>query len=104
MSLEAIEIICQAEETAKNLKAEAIAAAKRSLVNAEEEGKAALEQLSGKVAAELKAKNETAQAKAKAEVESIFAKAEADKAELKKKAEDKLDKAVEYIIERIVNG
>jgi vacuolar-type H+-ATPase subunit H len=104
MSLEAIEIICQAEEAAKNLKAEAAAKAKRALISAEEEGKAALEQLADKIAADLKVKSEAAQEKTKAELESILAKAEADKAELRKNAEDKLDKAVEYIIERIVNG
>ena len=104
MSLEAIETICQAEEAVKKLKADAVANAKRAVAAAEEEGRLAMEQLANKVAEELKAKNEQAQAKAGAEAEAILEKAREEKDELRKKAEGRLDKAAEYIVERIVNG
>ncbi len=104
MSLEAIDIICQAEEAAIKLKADAAAAAKRAVEMVGEEGRAAMAQLESRVKAELKIKSEEAQARAKAEVESIAAENAAEKAALSEKAQAQLDEAVKYIVERIVNG
>ena len=104
MSLGAIEIICQTEEAVEKLKAEALANAKRAVEKAEEEGKAALKQLESRIRAELKEKNEQAQRKARAEIDVITRETDLKKAELVSKAESRLDKAAEYIVERIVNG
>jgi len=104
MSLGAIEIICQAEEKALKLKADAAADAKRAVERTKEEGKAALNQLEAKILEELKEKNEQAQMKAKAEMDAIARETDLLKAELISKAESRLDKAAEYIVERIVNG
>ena len=104
MSLSAIEIICQAEEQALKLKADAIADAKRAVEKAEEEGKAALEQLESRILAELKEKNEQAQARARAEMDAIAGETELLKTELASKAGSRLGEAAEYIVERIVNG
>ena len=104
MSLSAIEIICQAEEKALKLKADAVADAKRAVETTKEEGKAALDRLESKILEELKEKNEQAQSKAKVEMDTIAHETDLLKAELIRKAESRLDKAAEYIVERIVNG
>ena len=104
MSMEAMESLCRAEEAAQERKAKAIAEAKRAVAKAEEEGRAALEQLAGKVAAELKARSEIAHAKAEAEVKAIIEETQNEKNALRAEAERRLDKAAEYIVERIVNG
>ena len=104
MSLSAIEIICEAEEKALKLKADAAADAKRAVETTKEEGKAAMDRLEAKILEELKEKNEQAQMKAKAEMDAIARETDLLKAELISKAESRLDKAAEYIVERIVNG
>ena len=104
MSLSAIEIICEAEEKALKLKTDAVADAKRAVETTKEEGKAALGRLESKILEELKEKNEQAQMKAKAEMDAIARETDLLKAELISKAESRLDKAAEYIVERIVNG
>ena len=104
MSLSAIEIICEAEEKALKLKADAVADAKRAVETTKEEGKAALDRLESKILEDLKEKNEKAQSKAKAEMDAIARETDLLKAELISKAESRLDKAAEYIVERIVNG
>ena len=104
MSLSAIEIICQAEEKALKLKDDAVAEAKCAVEKTREEGKAAMDRLESKILEELKEKNEQAQSKAKAEMDTIAHETDLLKAELIRKAESRLDKAAEYIVERIVNG
>ena len=104
MSLSAIEIICQAEEKALKLKADAAADAKRAVERTKEEGKTAQDRLEAKILEELKEKNEQAQMKAKDEMDAIARETDLLKAELIRKAESRLDKAAEYIVERIVNG
>ncbi len=104
MSLEVIDLIIQAEEAAVNKKAEAIAEAKRTVAAAEQEGRAALEQLTNTVKAELAFKAEQAQARAKAEVDEILQASELEKDGLRKKAENRFEQITDYIVERIVNG
>ena len=104
MSLSAIEIICQAEEKALKLKADAAADAKRAVETTREEGKAAMDRLEAKILEELKEKNEQAQIKARAEMDTIARETDLIKAELTSKAEARLREAAEYIVERIVNG
>lgn len=104
MSLKAIDTICQAEEAAAKLKAEAIANAKHAVSTAEEDGRLALARLEDSVSAELKAKREDALSKAKAEIEAIVEETAKETAVLREKAEAQLDIVAEYIAERIVNG
>lgn len=74
------------------------------LAEAENTGKAEVEEASKKAEAEiLKMKND-AQARAEAEVQEIFSAAENKKAVLRAKAESRCKKAAELVTERIVNS
>ncbi len=104
MSQGAIEIICKAEEKAKTMKADAIAAAKLAVANAEDEGRAKVEQAAKRAADELKEKNIAAQKSAEEKAEAMIENAGKEEDALRANAESRLDMAAEYIVERIVNS
>jgi V/A-type H+-transporting ATPase subunit G/H len=104
MSFNAILTISEAEENAKKIKAEADAQAKERLAAAEKAGLAAVDAAVEKAAAELKELQSKADDKARAEAESLSATTENKKASLRARAEDRIDKAAELVVERIVNS
>lgn len=104
MSLEAIKTISEAEDKAKTIKAEAASEAKRMLNEAEAAGKAAIAAAEKKAADELSELSRKAEETALANSRSITATNDKLKADLQSKAENRMDKAVSLITERIVNG
>lgn len=104
MSLSAIDLVTAAESEAKQLKTAAQAEAKKMLADAEEKGKAFVSDAVARASSELKKLKAEAQEKAAVGTEAIRRDTENKKNELRSKAEGGMDKAVEFVLERIVNG
>lgn len=104
MSLEAITAITEAEERARQKKADAAADAKRKIAQAVSDGEAAVEAAAQKADAEISAKMRQAEEKAKADASELAGSNENKKASMRVRAESRLDKAAELIVERIVNS
>lgn len=104
MSLEAIKVISEAEEKAKTAKAEASALSKKLIAEAEEKGKIAVENAKKKAEEEIRELKSKAGEKAKAEALELARNTENRKATMLVKAKSREDKAVELVIERIVNS
>lgn len=104
MSLEAIKQVTQTEADTKQRKAEAIAAARKLVSDAEQAGKEQLR--SACAAAEASAKELMVQAEERARTRSaeIAAQSEKDRAALCSAAEDKLDQAAALIVRRVVSS
>lgn len=104
MSLEAIKTISEAEEQARNAKAEAAAVSKKLISEAEEKGKQAI------VSAKKMADNEVVQMrknaaeKARESAMELVRSTENRKASMLVKANSRVDLAVNLVIERIVNS
>ena len=104
MSLEAITAITEAEERARQKKADAAADAKRKIAQAISDGEAAVEAAAGKADAEIAERMRKAEEKAKADASELAGSNENKKASMHARAESRLDKAAELIVERIVNS
>lgn len=104
MSLEAIKLISEAEETARQRKAEAQAEAKREIAQAEAAVAEAMDAARAKAAEELKGLSRKADDKSKADAMELAENTENRKAALRVRAESRLDKAAGLIVERIVNS
>ena len=104
MSQRAIEIIIEAEEKARVMKASAVAAAKQAIVSAEDEGRTKVEQAAKRAADELKEKNALAQKAAEAEAKAVIENAAKEEDALRTVAQSRLSFAADHIVERIVNG
>ena len=104
MSQGAIEIIIEAEEKARTMKASAIAAAKQALAKAEDDGRAKVEQAAKRAADELKERTILAQRSAEAEAKAVIENAGKEEDALRTNAQSRLNSAAEYIVERIVNS
>lgn len=104
MSLEAINTISTAEENARLEKQEAVAATKKMIADAEEQGKKAVEAVRERAAAELDEQNTKAREKAREEASELARNTENRKAAMLVKAESRADKAINIVVERIVSG
>lgn len=104
MSLEAIKTISEAEERARQAKADAAAAAKKQIAEAEEKGRQALEQAKKRAADEVRGKRQLVADKAREDAVELVRTTENKKATLLVKANSRADLAVNLVIERIVNG
>lgn len=104
MSLEAIDTISVAEENSRLKKQEAAAEAKKMIANAEEQGKKAVEAARERAVAELEEQSTKALEKAKEEALEMACNTENRKAAMLVKAESRADKAINIVVERIVNG
>lgn len=102
MSLEAITKIRQVEEGMEQEKSDAKAQAQKLAADAEREGRDLLKAGAEKAKAENAAAMERAQAQAAKRREEILAKAAEDCVALKAAAGKRMDKAVEAILERVV--
>ena len=96
MSFEAITTISDAENRARQIKADAQAA--------EAEGKAVIEAAVGKAQQELQTLRAKSDEKAKADAETLAAETKNKEAAMRIKAKTNLDRAASLIVERIVNG
>ena len=104
MSLEAILAITEAEEKARQLKSDAAARAKQMLADAKTAGEEYLNAAVKKAETEIAGLTKKAEDKAKADATELAQSNENKKAALRAKAETRLDKAADLIVERIVNG
>lgn len=104
MSLEAIRAISEAEEKAKAAKAEAAALSKKMIAEAEEKGRLAIEEAKKKAEEEVLELKNKAFEKAREEALGLAQNVENRKATMLVKANGRADKAVDLVIERIVNS
>lgn len=104
MSLEAIKVISQAEEKAKQAKADAVLASKKTISEAEAAGRQVLEQAKAKAAQELEELEKRANDNALEQAKELAASTENKMASMRVRAESSLEKAADLIVERIVNS
>ena len=104
MSLEAMQILAQAEEKVRLMKAESAAAAKKRIADAKLAGEAMLADAVKNAERELDELSREANDEAKRSAQELAARNEAGKAGMKATAESNMDKAVAFIVERIVNS
>ena len=104
MSFEAIPTIRDAENRAKQIQADAQAAAAAAVEAAQAEGKAAIEAAVGKAQRELQQLRARSDDEAKADAEELGAETKNKEAAMRIKAKTNLDRAASLIVERIVNG
>ena len=104
ISFEAITAIEQAEAQARQLKAEALAAAKAAEAAAVEEGKLAMEAARKKAESEVKELRAKSDDKAKQDAVALASDTENKKAAMRARADARMDKAAALIVERVVNG
>jgi len=104
MPIEVINAISEAEEKAKTAKAEAMALSKKLIAEAEESGKLVVENAKKKAEDEIRDLWRKAGDKAKEEALELARNTENRKATLSVKADSRADKAVNLVIERIVNN
>lgn len=104
MPIEVINEIFEAEEKAKKAKTEATALSKRLISEAEESGRQAVENARKKAEDEIRELWHKAGDKAKEEAQALARNTENRKATMSVKADSRLNKAVNFVIERIVNS
>lgn len=104
MSFEAITTIRDAEERAKQIRAEASAAAKTAVEAAEAEGRATIEAAQRKAQDELQVLRAKSDEKAKTDAGELAANTKNKEAAMRTRAAARLDQAASLIVERIVNG
>ena len=103
MALEIIEKIIEEENKASAAKADAVAKARELVENAEADGKAALEAMRQEQAARGREMLQSAEAEAARRSDEIMKTAQEESKSLQRPA-DLLDKAADYVVERILNG
>ena len=103
MALEVIEKIIEEESKATAAKADAVAKARKLVETAEVDGKAALEKMRAEQVAKGKEMLQSAEAEAARRSDEIMKTAEKDSLSLRR-PEDLIDKAADYVVERILNG
>lgn len=104
MSLEAIQIISEAEAKAERAKADAKAEAKQAVEDAERAGKSLVEAALRKADTELQALGRKVDQAAAIETGNSQTNAAAEEAAMRERAERRLDEAAQLILERIVSG
>lgn len=103
MSLEALQKVTSAEQSAQTKKAEAAAAAKKLVSDAQRAGEALLEQTRQEAEAGNKALLQQAEQRAEQAAQRLLADAKAQAGAMCKTAEGKLDAAADLIVRRVVN-
>lgn len=103
MYVESIVSISETEERVRRMKAEAAAAAKKSLVDAKARGEAMVAEAIRKAEAEMAEMGRAAEKEAVSSAEDLARSGENKKAVMRARAEKRMDEAVALIVERIVN-
>lgn len=104
MSLEAIKQVAQTEAETKQRKAEAVAAAKKLVADAEQAGKQTLQNACAEAEASAKELLVQAEERAAARAAEIAAQSKQECAALCSAAENKLDEAAALIVRRVVSS
>ena len=104
MSFEAIDKITEAETQAKKIVAGAESKARQMLEDAENRGKAALSAAGEKAERELAELKKQSDSKAVSDANALSGDIENKKAALRARAESRIDRAAELVVERIVNS
>lgn len=104
MSLEAIKAISEAEERSRSAKAESAALSKKLIAEAEENGKLAVENAKKIAEDEVRGLKLKASEEAKEKALELARNTENRKATMLVRAESRVDKAIDLVIERIVNS
>ena len=104
MSLEAIQKITETERLSVLRKAEAEQAAKKTVAEAERDGKALLESTRTQAEQEVKSLMAQAEQNAAVEIQTVQKQTEQDCQKLKAEAETRLEQAADWIVRRVVNG
>jgi len=102
MSLETIKIVSEAEQYAHDLRADAQIQIKKIKADSEREGREKLESALNRANEEAKRLMSEAEKNADQHTNKILEQSKAECDVLKEKASGKLDKAAEFIVERIV--
>ena len=104
MSLEAIKVVVAAETDAENLRAEAVAEAKKIIAAAEASGISAVQKAQKSAELKVQALCREAEDQGKASAAKSAEEVRDKCLNLEKEAEKRMDKAVAIIMERVVNG
>ena len=104
MYLESIVAVSETENKIRQQKADAALAAKKRVAEAKAEGEALVAQALKKAEEELVALQNTADDQAMTAAKALADSNETKKAVMRARAENRMDQAVELIVERIVNG
>lgn len=104
MSLEAMKTINEAEEKARQMKAEAVAAAKKAVANAENAGLEAARAAKSRAQAESAHLLKSVEQKAEEEAQELAMNTENKKAAMRAHAESRMDEAASFIVGRIVGN
>lgn len=103
MSMDAIQKVTETERSGQDRKAEAAAAAKKLVADAQRAGEALLEETRREVEAENKALLKQAEERAAKAAAKALEEAETQAKAMCQAAESKLDAAAELIVRRVVN-
>ena len=104
MSLDAMKQVTQTEQSAQSRRAEAAAAAKRTVAEAERAGKARLEEAHAQAEAQVRELMAQAEQKAAAHTDQVLAETQKACGALRAKAEGHLAEAAALIVRRVVNS
>lgn len=104
MSLEVIKQVAELEQTCAQRKADAAAAAKRAVADAEKAGQAMLDARRGEAEAQVKTMMSEAEARAAEQAKAVQEETERSCNELKDRAETQLEAAAALIVRRVVTG
>lgn len=102
--MDAIKQVTQVEANAKQRKAEAVAAAKKLISDAEQAGKQALQSACARAEAEAKELMAQAEERSAVRAAEIATQSRQDCAALRSAAESKLDQAAALIVRRVVSS
>ena len=104
MSLAALDSIAQAEENARKIRADAAADAKKAVRDAEEAAADAVSQAGAKADAEVQELIRKAETEAKFQTDELAGVTQGRKADMRARADRKMEQVVAMVVERIVNG
>lgn len=104
MSLEAMETLTAVEERLRRAKAEAAMAAKQSVTEARAQGEAMLAEAAKRAAAESSELAKAADERAKTAAAELARQSEQQRESLRSAAKAREAEAVDFVVERIVNG
>lgn len=104
MPLEAMKRVTETEQQGQRRKAEAAAAAKKTVADAERAGLAALEEARAKAEAQVAGLMREAEAKAAKHTEQVTAETKKACDTLRKAAAGRMDQAAALIVRRVVNA
>ena len=104
MSLEAMETLAAVEERLKKQRADAAAAAKQAVLDAQNRGESLIAEARKKANDEISVLRGKTDTKAQAEAKELAEQSKRSRETLRAQAKKKEEEAVSFVVERIVNG